>query len=133
MIIEPIGVGSTRAGYANRSTINNATYVLCQNQDYYDVLQAGQTPDAENNTGVIGSPMADAENRYVHIKSADGTTHPRMIMVSPDGQGIIIKKKSDDVIYGTKGVSIEANAQPANILFTKIANPSVVDDDKNPF
>ena len=110
-IIEPLGVGETNSGYSNRSDLNQAEFVLCQNQDLYE--------------DYVNSPSVDAQNRYIHIiNSADAAASRRLIMVSPDDSGLIIKKAKTDKIYATNGDSVATDAAGANVLFTKISNPT---------
>jgi len=118
MIIKPFVGATTLKGYANKSNLSNARYVLCQHQ-------GGST-----------SANPSGTTRYIHIVGAgdtDGTTDHRIIAISGQTDHLIIAKSTDDLVYATNGnsIGVTAGSNSAGILFTKIYNPHRLADDKN--
>ena len=156
MIIEPIwpnlgGLNAVISGQNNLKDINEAEFVLVQNM--VDASQAAA--QANSSESPANSPAIDSKNRYVHILGRNRFDSPgvlkvqldnvnnwdhslvanhRVLLVSPNDQGLILKKHKHEKICATNGRATVGNSPNAafkngatgstGIFVTKITNPS---------
>jgi hypothetical protein len=91
-ILEPKGLIVDASHTSEKSNINNANFVLCQN--------------------------VDPARRFVQIYNAGGT-RIKSLALQPFSS-IIIKKEPSELIHGSTGVGGAGNAADPSILFTKL-------------